>query len=181
MDPSHDCTGADCPTYGGFFLYAPSAAGNGAVAGLFGVLAAAVLVLGVLYRTPLYSALLLVGLLMEAMGYVGRALMARDRADRTRYVVSLLGTVLGATFVSAAVFLVMPHYMAVHGGARAGTTVRPRYVAYLFAALGFLAFVVQAVGCAFAATGFNATEVSPAALVFLAPKHGMFRAERVLS
>lgn len=148
------CTGDQ---YREFLAYQPSIAGNAVVAAIFGLLATAVAVLGVWYRTPLYSAVMIAGLLMEVMGYASRILLHFDGKSMVHYVVFLLGTIPGATFITTAVFFVLPHYIGIHGESFAA--VRPRHVAYVFAALSLLAFTVQAVGCAFAASGFNSTEV----------------------
>ena len=152
------CVDGECSVGIGFLPYQPSVAGNAVVAGLFGLLATAVAVLGVWYRTPIYSAIIVTGLLMEVMGYIGRVLLHFSGGNMNCYVIFLLGTILGCTFITTAVFLILPHYIGIHGGSI--TAIRPRYVNYMFAALSLLAFAVQAVGCAFAATGFNSTEVS---------------------
>lgn len=106
-------TGSRCPRV--FLAHEPSLAGNAIFLVLFAALVPVAFGLGLKYRSPFFATAITTGLALEAVGYIGRVLLHSDAADRNFFVLFLVGTVLGPTFVCAAVFLVMPRIVAIYG------------------------------------------------------------------
>ena len=153
-----DCTADTCPVQNGFFWVAPSLAGSVVMMAAFGVLVPINFFLGVRYKTPWYSATVIAGLVFEIMGYVGRLLQRNDLADRTSFVLFLLGTVMAPTFISAAIYAVLPHIMVIYGR-NVSVRLRPAFIGSVFIAFDIFALAFQGAGSAFAVGGPNKGEV----------------------
>lgn len=121
------------------------------------------LLIGFRWKTPLYTAALLMGFLFEVMGYVGRFMLRSNLASRKYFVIFLLGTVMGPTFITAAIYLVLPHVLAIYGSG-VNVVSQPIFLAYLFFALDIFTLAFQGVGGAFAVQGTSQTEVCHAEL-----------------
>jgi hypothetical protein len=152
-----DCGSGACPVEGGFLLYQPSVAGNAFMVAAFGTLVPVALFLGYRYRTPVLASVLTTGLLLEVLGFVGRLLLRNDVANRTNFALFFLGTILGPTFVSASMFIILPHVLRLYG--ERASPVDSRHVGFLFSGLSLLTFVVELVGVLFASLGFGGVEV----------------------
>ncbi|UNI15679.1 hypothetical protein JDV02_002190 [Purpureocillium takamizusanense] len=145
--------GISCPVDGGYLSYSPSIAGNAILLALFCLLVPITLYMGYLFRTPYFSAVLATGLAFDVVGFAGRVLLHGDRASQTYFTLSLLGTVLGPTLMTAAVFIILPHVLVVYG-----THLSPCSPAIAEAGLCGLtcvALVIELVGVLFVAYGFK--------------------------
>lgn len=109
-----DC-GTACPVEAGFYSYDPSIGGNAVLLAAYGLLIPAVLYPGFRFSTLTFSIILVIGLILDVIGFVGRLLLhgAPDRQDF--FIVSLLGTVLGPTFITGAMVLTLPHTLSLCG------------------------------------------------------------------
>lgn len=110
-------------------------------------------------RTTVYSMSMSVGLLLEVMGYSGRLLLRNNLATKSYFVLSLLGTAVGPTFITAAIYTILPHVLALYGS-DLSSTLEPVWLSYFFFAFDGFTIAFQAVGCVFAAEGYNKVEVS---------------------
>jgi hypothetical protein len=124
----------------------------------FGILVPITLCTGLRYRTALFSVTMMSGLVVEVMGYTGRLLLRNNMADRRAFILFLMGTVTGTTFLSAAVYIVLPHILRIYGR-NIGAVSQPAYVGLLFLGFDIFALAFQAVGCAFTAYGISKLEV----------------------
>ncbi|OAQ75446.1 RTA-like protein [Purpureocillium lilacinum] len=147
-----DC-GISCPVDGGYFSYSPSIAGNAILLALFSLLLPITLYMGYLFRTPFFSAVLATGLAFDVVGFAGRVLLHGDRASQTYFTLSMLGTVLGPTFTAAAIFVVLPHVLAVYGDHL--SPCRPSFVEAGLCSLTCAALVIELVGVLFVVYSFR--------------------------
>lgn len=154
---SGECTDATCPVDGGYFSYEPSQVGNGILLGCFVVLIPLTTFFGIRYRIATYSALLMTGLVLEVLCYIGRLLIHGNPRQTSYFVIFLLGSSLGPTFITMAIFYVLPRVMTIYDHDL--VEVRPKYFNYLFFAISLLTLTLQVVGSIFAATGDSALEV----------------------
>lgn len=143
-----DC-GSSCPVSGGFYYYDPNVGSNAFFLALFVILAAVVPYLGFRSWTPLFSAVLTTGLLAEALGFIGRLLLHAEGDNRTHYFLFLLGTIWGPTFMSLAIFIVLPHILSIYG--HPISPVRPLVAGLAFWSLGVVVLVVELAGVIIAA------------------------------
>jgi len=111
------------------------------------------------YKTPLYSSAIIAGLAFQAMGYIGRILLHSDPANTSYFALYMMGINMGPTFLTAAIFLILPRIIILYGSEFAIIS-QPLYLAIFFLAFGTFAVAFEAAGAAFAATGDNPDEVS---------------------
>ncbi|KAI8672414.1 hypothetical protein LRP88_03078 [Fusarium phalaenopsidis] len=109
-----DC-GSTCPAFGGFYAYNPSVGGNAVLLVAFLFLALAAPYLGFRSRTYLFSAVLTTGLFFEVLGFIGRLLLHSNRDHQGHFFLFLFGTVLGPSFLSLAIFIILPHILGIYG------------------------------------------------------------------
>lgn len=153
-----DC-GSTCPVEGGFYAYKPNIGGNAVLVAAFAVLILAALYLGIRLRTPVFSATLATGMVLEAVGFVGRVLLHGSRESQAFFVLSLLGTILGPVCISGAIFLTLPHILTVYGDHL--SPLRPVVAGIIFYGLAAVAAVIQVIGVVFVAYNMSGLEVSP--------------------
>ncbi|KAL2759076.1 hypothetical protein ACRALDRAFT_1080642 [Sodiomyces alcalophilus JCM 7366] len=144
-----DCAPEHCPVSGGFFAYRPSQPGNAVLLGMFALLVPITVVFGHRFKTPLFASVLTTGLVLEVLGFVGRILLFRNVADKSYFALSLLGTVLGPTFIAVSLFLVLPHAVSLYGPR--ATSIRPKYIGLGFACLALIAGILEIIGAVLAA------------------------------
>ena len=155
---SGDCSPDLCPVTRGFFLDSPSMGGSLFLLAAFAFLVPVNVLTGLRWKTPLYTVAFVMGLLFEVMGYVGRFMLRTNLASRKYFVLFLLGTVMGPTFITAAIYLVLPHILTIYGTDISGIS-QPIYLAYFFLAFDVFTLAFQGVGSAFAVQGTSDVEV----------------------
>ena len=102
---------------------------------------------------------MVIGFMFEVMGYAGRVMLRFELANRTYFVIYLLGTIMGPTFLSAAIYLILPHILALYGIVGGSIASQPLWITMLFLALDIFTLAFQGVGCAFAVDGTSGPEV----------------------
>lgn len=155
-----DC-GSSCPVSGGFYSYRPSVAGNIVLLVVYALLVPCILYLGFRSRTTLLSTvLMMMGLALEILGFVGRVLLHHSTESPDYFTLSLLGTILGPSFVSAALFVAVPHLFIVHGEKLGPLNFRPVLAGLALYTLIAAAIGVEAVGVVFISYEFHGVTVS---------------------
>lgn len=154
-----DCKPGTCPVDEGFLSAPPSLAGTAVILAVFSALVPINLWVGARQKTTLYSLTLVTGLLMEVLGHVGSLLLRSDLASKTYFVLFLLGTTAGPTFITAAIYTILPHILAVYGD-DVSIVPSPVWLNYFFLFLNIFTLFFQVLGSAFAAEGFNSIQVS---------------------
>jgi hypothetical protein len=160
MGNSGDCTAtATCPVPNGFLTTPPSLAGSVIFLAGFALLIPINFFVGMRYNTRLYSATIITGLAFEVMGYVGRVLLNSNVASVSNFVVYMLGTIMGPTFITSAIYQILPHIIVLYG--KEFTLVsQPAYFRVFFFAFDLFTLAFQAAGVGFAVTGVSQAEVS---------------------
>ncbi|ROT35628.1 hypothetical protein SODALDRAFT_320920 [Sodiomyces alkalinus F11] len=148
-----DCAPEHCPP------------GNAVLLALFALLVPVTVVFGHRFKTPLFASALTTGLLLEVLGFVGRVLLFRNVADRSYFALSLVGTVLGPTFIAASLFLVLPHAVSLYGPR--ASSIRPKHIGLGFAGLILIAGILEIIGAVFAAFAIIGQGNSQAAALIL--------------
>ncbi|KAI8954209.1 RTA1 like protein-domain-containing protein [Xylaria longipes] len=113
MTSSFACATADCSRE---FLYQPpSPPPNAALLAFFATLIPVALVLGARYRSFGFATAIAAGAALEIAGYIGRLLLHSKPSNRAEFAISLVGTTLGPTCISGAIFSIVPRIVAVYG------------------------------------------------------------------
>lgn len=153
-----DCTQDTCPVHDGFFSSSPSLVGSGIFLGVFAILIPINWWTGSRYNTPMYSCTIMAGLLFEVIGYAGRTLLHSDRASTSSFVLFMLGTIMGPTFMTSAVYQTLPHIVVLYG--KEFTLIsKPAYFGVFFMAFDLCTIAFQAAGVAVSITGASKAEV----------------------
>ncbi|KAH7030766.1 RTA1 like protein-domain-containing protein [Microdochium trichocladiopsis] len=93
----------------------PSLSANAALCGLFSTLVVLALVRGLRSSSAIFTSLLLVGLSLEVLGYVGRILLSVNTYDHNNFALFFVGTIIGPNFICGALFLCLPNIIHVYG------------------------------------------------------------------
>lgn len=153
-----DC-GSTCPVEDGFYAYKPNIGGNAVLLAAFAVLVLVALYLGIRLRTPVFSATLATGMLLEVIGFVGRVLLGNTSDSQTFFVLSMLGTLLGPVCISGAILLTLPHILTVYGDHL--SPLRPMVAGVIFYSLAAIAAVIQVIGVVFVSYDMSGLGVGP--------------------
>ncbi|KAL7811015.1 hypothetical protein V8C44DRAFT_349930 [Trichoderma aethiopicum] len=145
--------GPTCPTENGFFANGLNVGGGAVFLAAFASLTPATFYLGYRFRTPGFSAMLATGIAFEVFGFLGRILLHQARDRQGYFALMLLGSVLGPTFVSGAMSMVLPHLFAIHGQGR-GPRQSILGIFFLWA-LFIGSFILNVVGIVFVAYGYG--------------------------
>lgn len=148
-----------CPVNNGFLSSPPSLAGAAILLAAFAALVPFTIWQGIRWRTTTYTLTLVLGLLLEVVGYAGRLLLRANLASKAYFLVFLLGTTVAPVFITLAVYSVLPHLLALYGD-DVSIVPRPVWMNYFFAGLASFTVFFHVLGCAFAAEGYNQLEVS---------------------
>jgi RTA1 like protein len=139
-----DCTAQTCPVKGGYISYEPSVGGNAFLLAAFATLLPVVVALGLRFRIRAFSVVMVVGCFLESLGFLGRLLLKGHPARQEYFSLYLVGTVLGPSFFEMAVFLILPHIIAIHG--ERVPKCKPLYALVLFSSLVGLVVVLEVAG-----------------------------------
>lgn len=154
-----DCTSTTCPVDNGFLSNPPSLVGTVVLLVLFAALVPVNLWIGARCRTTTYSVTLVIGLVLEVMGYTGRLLLRFDLASKTYFLLFVLGTIMGPTFITAAIYTTLPHILTLYGS-DVSSLQKPVWLSYFFLLFDLFALAFSALGSAFTAEGYDKLQVS---------------------
>jgi hypothetical protein len=149
--------GSTCPTENGFFTNNLSIGGSAVFLALYVFLTPVTFHLGYRFRTPGFSALLATGLSFEVLGLLGRILLHDARDHQGYFALTLLGSILGPTFMCSAMSIVLPHTLALFGERHAPC--QSILTAFFLGALLIVSLVLDIVGIVFVAYGYGGVSV----------------------
>ena len=122
----------------------------------FIVLGIASFVFGVRYRTIWYSSELSVGLFLEAVGFIGKALLQTYSTDKGLMVLFLIGSVLGPVFICQNFLHIQFHVIEACG---IHTFIKARAISHALSVLMVAAVLVDIVGIVLLALSDDTREV----------------------
>ncbi|CAN8106451.1 unnamed protein product [Discula destructiva] len=148
------CTQATCPVENGFLSEPPSLEGTVIILALFAALVPVQLWIGARCRTATYSLVLVLGLAMDVVGFLGRLLLRSNLASKTYFLLFLLGSTTGPTLIAAAIFATLPHVFSLYGSDMSLAS-KPVWLSNFFLIFDVSTVIFQALGSAFAAEGYD--------------------------
>ncbi|KAF4636743.1 hypothetical protein G7Y89_g1334 [Cudoniella acicularis] len=138
------CTLGTCPIEWAFVEYIPSLTGNATYLSIFAALLLTQLYLGIYYRTWGFLTGMVVGGLLEILGYLGRILLHSDPFNFNYFLVYLICLTIGPTFLSAALYLCLARIIVVYGTQL--SRFQPRTYTVTFMSSDFVSLVLQSIG-----------------------------------
>lgn len=152
---SCDEVNSQCPVelslYGDYF-----SKGNIFFLGGFGILMLVQLVLGIRLRAWSFAFFLFVGTAMEAVGYLGRVVMAYNPWVFAAFAIQLMLLVLGPTLIVAAISVTFKHLVLYYDPTL--SPIRPSLYPWIFVGSDFIAIIVQGGGAAIAGAATSGSE-----------------------
>lgn len=161
------CGLESCPVPGGFVTAMPSLPGNVVLLAGFAAAIPISIYFGVRHGTPLYTLLFVAGILLEALGHIGNILLRDNLASRRFFTMHIMGSITGPTFISAAIYVVLPHVLSVYGE-RFCEIPSPLWLGLLFFGFAVFTLAFQIVGCVFSVDGISRPEMGQGVNILLA-------------
>ncbi|KAL5354407.1 phospholipid-translocating ATPase rsb1 [Pseudogymnoascus australis] len=143
------CTIATCSLEYAYFEYIPNLIGNIIFLAIFGVLVVPQLFFGIKFKTWGYMAGMLVGLLLEIMGYVGRVQIHFNPFKFNNFLLYLICLTLGPAFLTASIYLCLARIVVMYG--EGASRIKPRTYTLIFISCDFLSLILQGAGGALTA------------------------------
>jgi hypothetical protein len=153
------CTIVSCPVPGGFYSHPPLLEPSYFFLASFSLLILINLYTAICHKTLLYSIPLVIGFMFEVLGYTGRILLRSDVTSTTSFSLSMLGTIIGPTFMTSSVYTLLSYFTLLYGKPFA-LVAQPLYVAIFFIAFSGFTVIFQAIGIAFSVSENSRAGVS---------------------
>ncbi|CAD6442374.1 b366ed3b-f2fa-4df4-aca4-f86e63795736 [Sclerotinia trifoliorum] len=147
MNP-HLCTLDTCDLSLASFQYLPTVVGNTLYAGLFGIFLVAQLGLGIKFKTWGYMVAIMLGLILEVIGYIARVLIHNSPFDNNYFLMYLICLTIAPAFLTAAIYLCLSRIVILYG--QEISRFRPGTYTIIFCTCDIISLVLQAVGGAIA-------------------------------
>ncbi|KAL5118721.1 hypothetical protein ACEQ8H_003398 [Pleosporales sp. CAS-2024a] len=142
---------ATCPLYATLYGYRPDLAANSFLCALFGVCFIASLLIGTMTKTWTYTIALGIGTFLECAGYIGRLMMNNNPWSDSGFKLQICALVLGPSFVAAAIYLTLKHFVLYCGPQH--SLIKARLYPWIFVGCDFGSMVLQGIGGGMAAAG----------------------------
>ncbi|PWY83583.1 RTA1-domain-containing protein [Aspergillus heteromorphus CBS 117.55] len=147
------CTKCTCPLVLdgeqlSWVRYYPNLAGNVLYTAIFGVFLVLQLFFGISRKTRGYMIAMLLGLILEVLGYIGRILLRYSMFSFSWFLMYLVCLTLAPAFFSAAIYLTLSRLITIYGAEYA--RFRPQVYTYIFITFDIIALILQAAGGAIA-------------------------------
>lgn len=142
MASSTDCVSGRCSRI--FLTYEPFLAGSAIFLALFAILIPITLALGIKYKSSVFATAVVTGLALEVVGYIGRLLLHTTPTDRSGFILFLIGTITGPTFICGGIFLIAPQIVTIYG--EEFRSWRPVWYLFVLYVLTAVSLVLELVG-----------------------------------
>jgi hypothetical protein len=142
---------ARCPVNATLYGYRPNMGANAFLAAFFGVMFIASLVVGIMTKTWTYTIALGIGTFLECVGYIGRVMMNSNPWSESGFKLQICALVLGPSFVAAAIYLTLKHFVLYCGPQY--SLIKARLYPWIFVGCDFGSMVLQGIGGGLAAAG----------------------------
>jgi hypothetical protein len=141
----------ECPVFATLYGYRPNLGVNAFLCALFALCCLGSIVVGIMSKTWTYTLALGISTFLEAAGYAGRIIMNGNPWSESGFKLQICCLVLGPSFVAAAIYLTLKHFVLYCGPQH--SLIKPRLYPWIFVGCDFGSIVLQAVGGGMAAAG----------------------------
>lgn len=156
MSSYNNCTEVTphCPVEATTYGYYPNLGGNAFFAALFGTCAVSQLVLGIYFSTGTFLVALVVGAVLELVGYITRVKMNNNPWDDDAFQKQITSIILGPVFIAAGIYLALKHIVLSLGPE--SSRLKPRLFTWVFIGCDIVSLILQAAGGGVAGSAGNA-------------------------
>ncbi|RMZ85726.1 hypothetical protein DV737_g430, partial [Chaetothyriales sp. CBS 132003] len=145
-----NCTIAVCPVWASVYGYRPSLPFSSLLIALYALCMAIQVGLGVYYKTWSFMAAVLVGCIVEILGYAARILMYNNPWGDAGFIMQIVLITIGPVFFAAAIYVMI--YRIVLYISPSSSRVPPVLFYWIFITCDIISLVLQAVGGAMSST-----------------------------
>jgi len=138
------CTLETCDLSLSSFLYRPTVAGNALFAGIFAACIIGQLFLGIKHKTWGYMVAMILGLLLEVVGYVARVMIHNSPFDNNNFLMYLVCLTIAPALLTAAIYLCLGRIVHVYGEHL--SYFKARTYTVIFCTCDLISLVLQALG-----------------------------------
>lgn len=156
LDPNL-CTLETCSLSLSSFNYIPSLGGNAVFAAIFGVCILGQLFLGIKYRIWGYMGAMILGLVLEVIGYAARVMLSNSPFNNSDFIMYLTCLAIAPALLSASIYLCLARIITVYGEPL--SRFKPRTYTIVFCTCDFICLVLQGAGGGIASTGHTRSQV----------------------
>lgn len=149
---SDECTPQTCCLDQGELRYIPTLAGNAVYAAVFGILVIPNLWLGYRSKTWSFMTWLLLGLIGEIVGYIGRIELYNNIFDFNAFLTYLIPLTIAPAFITASIYLCLARIIYVVDPNLQYTRLKPMTYTKIFVSFDLICLILQGTGGGLAAT-----------------------------
>ncbi|KAH7306111.1 RTA1 like protein-domain-containing protein [Rhexocercosporidium sp. MPI-PUGE-AT-0058] len=160
------CTLQTCDLSLGQLEYLPSVWGNSVFIGLFGILTFLQLFLGIKHKTWGFMTGLLLGTVLETVGYGTRILLHFSIFNKNYFIMYLIFLTIAPAFISAGIYICLSRIIMLY--APNLSRFRPRTYTIFFCSCDFVSLVLQAAGGAIASVATEQHDVDQGTHIMIA-------------
>ncbi|KAF2181845.1 RTA1-domain-containing protein [Zopfia rhizophila CBS 207.26] len=144
------CKLGECPIEWATISYIPNLGGNLVYLICFLVLLGIQIFFGVRKKTWTYLGAMVMGVLLEIIGYIGRIMLHNNPFIMNNFLVYLICLTIGPAFLTACIYLCLSRVITAIGSEN--SRLRPKTYTYVFVGFDLLALILQGIGGGLAAT-----------------------------
>jgi len=137
--------------------YLPSLAGNALYMAIFSLLLFVNLLFGIRYKTTTFTIWMSLGLIGEAVGYVGRIMLHNNIFSFNAFLIYLVPLTIAPAFVTACIYLCLARIISIMDPNLTYTRLKPKVYTTIFVTFDFIALVLQGAGGGITSTGNDTT------------------------
>ncbi|KAF0322114.1 RTA1 like protein [Colletotrichum asianum] len=140
----------NCPVEATVYGYYPNVGGNAFLLAIFILCTVSQLFLGVKYRLRAFTTVMVIGCLLEALGYIGRLMMSKNPWSDIGFRLQVICLILAPSFLAAGIYLTLKHLVLYIGPEN--SRLAPKWYTWIFISCDAISFLVQAAGGAAASS-----------------------------
>ncbi|KAL3292859.1 RTA1-domain-containing protein [Colletotrichum asianum] len=140
----------NCPVEATVYGYYPNVGGDAFLLAIFILCTVSRLFLGVKYRLRAFTTVMVIGCLLEALGYIGRLMMSKNPWSDVGFRLQVICLILAPSFLAAGIYLTLKHLVLYIGPEN--SRLAPKWYTWIFISCDAISFLVQAAGGAAASS-----------------------------
>ncbi|KAK9364376.1 sphingoid long-chain base transporter RSB1 protein [Lipomyces kononenkoae] len=159
MSSNQKCTTItpSCPVEATIYGYYPSLPANVFFAAAFCLYMVLNIAFAVRYRTVNYGIALILGCLIEVVGYIGRIMMHHNPWSQAGFDIQICCLILAPAFMSAGIYLTLKHLTLCFGSEH--SRIKPAMYTWIFIFFDLFSLILQGTGGGLAASGKTSNTV----------------------
>lgn len=149
---SSECTPQTCCLAQGQIQYLPNLPGNAFFAAIFGLLLVTHLFFGLRFKTWSFGTWMVLGLLTELIGYIGRIMLHNNIFSFNAFLIYLIPLTIAPAFITASIYLCLARIVHILDPNLEASRLKPMTYTKIFVTFDLISLILQGAGGGIAAT-----------------------------